>query len=189
VSRRAPARTLVADPPWRFDDPLPGPARGAATHYETLRLPAILRFPLPPLAPDCRLFLWRTTAHQADALDVVRAWGFELKSELVWRKVTLDGTRPRLGMGRQVRMAHEVCLIAVRGRPERLRANVPSVFDAPRQRHSEKPDAFYELVEGLSPPPYVELFARRGRPGWLAYGKEAAIDAPPAVPFPEGVER
>jgi len=206
--RRARRRyhTLVADPPWRFDDQLPGPARGASKHYTTLSLDELLEYPLPPLYGDggegsggARLFLWRVAAMQDAALALMAAWGFELKSELVWVKVTRGGLHRlglagegggssssgllRIGMGRQVRMAHEVCLIGVRGKVERLSAAVPSVLFAERSRgvsvdggrgseHSRKPAAFYDLVERLSPGPYCELFAREQRPGWTVYGDE-----------------
>lgn len=176
-----PARTLVADPPWLFGDALPG-GRGASKHYECLSVAELAGFPLPPLAPDCRLFLWRVAAMQAEALHVIQEWGFTLKSELVWVKTSSEPTgddpgelpRGRLafGLGRTVRASHEVCLIATRGRPEALSRSVRSVFFARRTAHSRKPDRFYEIVEQISPGPYVELFARRRRDGWCCYGDE-----------------
>lgn len=172
TSTSEPFRTVVADPPWAFSDHLPGPKRGAAKHYRTLTIEEIVRFPLPPLAEDCRLFLWRVAAMQVEALRVMEAWGFTLKSEITWVKLTPKGDKLHTGMGRQVRMAHELCLIGVRGRPERLSASVPSVVFAPVGRHSEKPDAFFELVERLSPGPRLELFARKERPGWTCEGEE-----------------
>lgn len=173
-----PIRTLVADPPWAFNDRLPGGGRGAEKHYRVLSTPDIMRFPLPALADDARLFLWRVASQPREALDVMQAWGFTPKAEIVWVKVqparfTTDGLPAlRIGMGHQVRNAHEVCLIGVRGRPERLAANVPSVFFAPRGRHSAKPDEFLDLVERLSPGPYAELFARCRRDGWHQEGDE-----------------
>lgn len=168
------ARVLVADPPWLFGDKLPGGGRGAVKHYPCLPVGEICTFPLPPLADDALLFLWRCAAMQAEALAVAESWGFVIKSEIVWRKVGASG-QPRIGMGRYVRNAHEVCLIGSRGKGHRLIANraVPSVFDAPRGEHSAKPDAFYELVERLAGDgPRVELFARRRRPGWTCMGNE-----------------
>jgi N6-adenosine-specific RNA methylase IME4 len=168
-----PARVLLADPPWAFDDALPGPKRGAESHYSCLSLEDIERFELPPLAKDCWLFLWRTGAHAREAFRVIDAWGFKYaSSEIVWVKTTLDNSRIRIGMGRAVRNAHEVCMIAKRGKPERLSASVPSVIMAPRLRHSEKPTAFYKAVERFAEGPRVELFARRTRPGWQCFGNE-----------------
>ena len=166
------ARVLVADPPWKFGDKLPGPGRGAEKHYQTMTLAEICTFALPPLADDAWLFLWRVSAMPAEALAVVKAWGFVPKSEIVWRKTTNDGTRLRIGMGRSVRLAHETAIIATRGKPERLDASIPSVFDAPRGRHSQKPELFYSIVERFARGPHTELFARRRRSGWDCRGLE-----------------
>jgi N6-adenosine-specific RNA methylase IME4 len=171
-----PARVLVADPPWRFGDKLPGGGRGASKHYETLTLEQIRSFPLPPLADDAVLILWRVSAMVSQAYEVVKAWGFEAKSELVWVKTagpTLHGSvRLRIGMGRQVRLAHESAIIATRGKPIRVSMSEPSVIFAPRLEHSRKPDAAYEAIERLYPAPYHELFARRPRPQWRCEGNE-----------------
>ena len=80
--------------------------------------------------------------------------------------------RLRIGMGRSVRNAHESCLVCKRGRPERRHADVPSVIFAKRRAHSEKPERFFTAVERLSDGPYLELFARRARPGWTTLGDE-----------------
>jgi N6-adenosine-specific RNA methylase IME4 len=168
---KAPAAVLVADPPWRFKDTLPGKGRGAAKHYPTMTAKDLERFPLPPLADDALLCFWRVAAMQQEALDIIEAWGFTLKSELVWQKTT-SGGRLHFGMGRIVRAAHEVCLLATRGRFKVADRAVRSTFDAPVGRHSAKPDRFYRIVERLSPGPYAELFARRPRAGWSCYGNE-----------------
>ncbi len=119
------------------------------------------------------LFLWRVASQVEEAYRVVRAWGFVPKTEIVWVKKTSTGKR-WFGMGRVVRAEHEVCVVAKRGRPEVLVKNIRSTFEAPAGRHSEKPEAFYTgIVEKLYAGPYVELFARRQRPGWTCLGNEA----------------
>lgn len=170
MSRRR-ARVLVADPPWPFKDTLPGRGRGAAKHYGLLSMAALEQFTLPPLHEDAVLFLWRVSAMAEEAYRVARAWGFTPKTELVWLKETTHGLR-WFGMGRIVRAEHETCLIATRGTPVRLVANVRSTFRAKAGRHSEKPDEFFDVVEQLYAGPYVELFARRRRRGWACYGNE-----------------
>lgn len=167
-------RVLCADPPWRFGDSLPGPGRGAAKHYPTMSVEEICAFPLPPLEPDAWLFLWRVSSMQQEALDVMKAWGFKLKTEIVWRKLT-PNRKPWFGMGHYVRASHETCLVGVRGKVRPLVRNVRSVFDAVAGKHSAKPEAFYDLVETLSCGPYVELFARRVRPGWTCFGNEVPL--------------
>lgn len=171
---------LIADPPWSFNDRLPGPSRGAAKNYDMLTVNNIIRFPLPPLADNCVLGLWRVAAMQQEALDVIRTWGFTLKTELVWLKKTLHGNR-WFGMGHTVRAEHEVCLIATRGRPNVKNHSTRSTFvtdvtglSAPVGRHSEKPEVFYTIIEDLFDGPYVELFARRQRTGWTCLGNETS---------------
>jgi N6-adenosine-specific RNA methylase IME4 len=111
---------------------------------------------------------------QQDALDVVEAWGFKVKAELVWVKQTSTGKALHFGMGRYTRAAHETCLIAVRGRASVRVHDQRSIFFAPVGRHSAKPDAFYWITMRLAAGPYAELFARRRRAGWRCFGNELA---------------
>jgi N6-adenosine-specific RNA methylase IME4 len=172
-------RVLVADPPWPFDDQLGDHTRGATTQYRSmLSVNDIKHFPLPLMYEYSTLFLWRVAAMQREALDVIDAWDFELKAEIVWKKLTARGKR-HFGMGHQVRMEHEVCLIATSGKPRTLDKSIRSVFEAPvvtrangRIWHSAKPDAFYKIVERMKEGPYCELFARRARAGWDCHGNE-----------------
>lgn len=166
-----PARLLMADPPWHFGDTLPGRGRGAAKHYPCMTVEEICAYPLPPLADDCLLLLWRVAAMQEEALRVVREWGFTLKSEIIWEKLTKNG-KQHFGMGHYVRVAHEVCLIGVRGRVKVADRAVRSSFSAPVGIHSQKPDEIYAIAERLSAGPYVELFARRSRKGWQQFGNQ-----------------
>lgn len=179
AKKKALARVLCADPPWLFGDRLPGPKRGASKHYGCLTPSEIARFPLPPLARDAVLILWKVAAMTEEALYIAKTWGFVPKAEIVWVK-TKKGEKyaPRIGMGRTVRNAHETAIIATRGRPKRKSASELSVIFAPRSEHSRKPEAFYELVERLYPGPYVELFARRRRRGWRVYGNEVGRPSP-----------
>ena len=162
---------LCADPPWQFNDRLPGPSRGAEKNYACLSLSELCAFPLPPLADDCTLFLWRVASMQEEALSVIRAWHFALKTEIVWVKITDNGAR-WFGMGRTVRGEHETCLIATRGKPVTLDKSIRSTFTDIVGRHSEKPESFYKIVERLRAGPYCELFARRQREGWTCMGNE-----------------
>lgn len=164
-------RVLCADPPWRFDDTLPGDTRGAENQYQTMSVQEIMKFPLPPLYNDSTLFLWRVASMQREALQVIDAWDFELKTEIVWKKLTVHGKR-WFGMGRTVRAEHETCLVATSGKPTTLDKSIRSIFEAPVGRHSEKPEDFYTLVERLREGPYVELFARKQRTGWTCLGNE-----------------
>lgn len=189
------ARVLCADPPWKFSDKLPGATRGAERNYPCMSVEDICTFQLPPLANDCVLFLWRVASMQQAALDVVATWGFDPpQREVIWLKRTPRGRR-WFGMGRVVRAEHEVCLIATRGKPAVKDHSVRSTFGdieddglfedkelfedfegitAFAGVHSEKPEAFYRIVETLYDGPYVELFSRRQRKGWITLGNEVA---------------
>jgi N6-adenosine-specific RNA methylase IME4 len=175
-----PVRVLVADPPWKFGDVLG--KRGADAKYSTLDLAEIMAFPRPPVAPDAHLFLWRVSSMVEEAYQVVRAWGFAPKTEIVWRKKTKHGKR-HFGMGRTVRAEHETVIVAVRGAPAVRDRSIRSTFEAPAGRHSEKPEEFFDLVEKLCAGPYAELFARRARPGWFCFGNELPSEAcvPPTL--------
>lgn len=176
------ARVIVADPPWKFGDSLPGSTRGAAKNYEVMTLEEIQHC-LPSLGvepeKDAVLFLWRVSSMQKEALDVVKAWGFVLKSEIVWQKLTVHGSK-HFGMGRFVRASHETCLVAERGRCKPAIRNVRSTFEAPTPQkigggtmHSAKPELFFDLVRQMYPVgPRVELFARRPHEGFHCVGKE-----------------
>lgn len=166
-------RVVLADPPWQFNDRLPGPGRGAVKHYGCLSVAELCAFPLPPLADDATLFLWRVASMQREALAVMDAWGFTLKTEIVWLKRTTRGKR-WFGMGRIVRAEHETCLVGTRGRPLTRIRNIRSTFEAAAGAHSAKPDAFYGIVEALRDGPYVELFARRCRAGWTSLGDQVS---------------
>lgn len=174
MSPRKSYRVLVADPPWKFGDKLPGGGRGAEKHYPCMSTEEIVRFQIPRVADDSLLFLWRVASMPWDALRVAKAWGFEPKSEIVWVKGSVkDGELvPRIGMGRYVRNCHETALVCSRGRGLDVIANhgVPSVFVAPRGKHSAKPDEFRALVDKLCHGPVAELFARTEWPGWDCFG-------------------
>lgn len=174
VSKLRPARVLHADPPWRFADALPGMTRGASRNYATMSFEQVMATRLPPLAENCLLFLWRVSAMQAEALAVMQAWQFELKTEIVWRKLTSQGNE-HFGMGRYVRAAHETCLIGVRGRVKVRSHSVRSLFSAAVGRHSQKPEEIFRIAQRLSPGPYTEIFGRAPRAGWQVCGNDASL--------------
>ncbi len=181
------ARVIAADPPWPFQDRLPGKKRGAAKHYRCMTIPEIMRMPLPPIADNAVLFLWRVSSMVEEAYQVIRAWDFVPKSEIVWNKTDASGEKDSMGMGRIVRGSHETCVVATRGKLiEVASKRERTSFRAPRGEHSEKPEEFYRIVERLYPlelwpEAHVELFARRRRKGWLCFGDEL----PPEEAAPE----
>lgn len=166
---------MVSDCAWQFGDKLG--SRGAESKYKVQSIPDMKAFPLPFLADDCALFFWRVASMQQEALDVIKAWQFVLKTELVWIKTTPTGKR-HFGMGYITRAAHETCLIATRGRPKVLRHDIRSVFEAPVPRlngkilHSAKPDEFFAIAAALYDGPRASIFDRKHREGFDCFGDE-----------------
>ena len=166
--------TIYVDPPWPFVDRINPSTRGAAAYYGCLSVEQIKGLRVADLASgDCLLWLWVPRLFRRFGEEVIEAWGFVPKTEWIWVKTTLDGTKVRGGMGHYNRMAHEYLMLGTRGsaRPLNGRSEV-SVVLAPRRKHSEKPTAFYELIERNSLEPRVELFARARRRGWSSWGDQ-----------------
>ena len=165
---------IVADPPWQTSDKNTNGKRGASFKYPTMPLPDICNMQLPPIADDAWLFLWRIACMPREALDVVSAWGFKPKTELVWQKLTKNG-KHAFALGHYTRASHETCILAVRGRVKPASKSIRSTFSARAFEHSAKPDEFFDIVERLTGPDMsrLELFSRRNRPGWTCLGNEA----------------
>lgn len=183
------ARCVVIDPPWKFNDKLPGKKRGAEKHYKTQTVEemgkTITSWRLSHTSiPTAFNILWRVASMQREALELVDRLSLVVKSEIVWVKTpkrtgvqasSLPEPRLHFGMGRYVRNCHEVALICTpKGSrtPRVLNHSTRSVFFAPVGEHSEKPQEFYDLVSNLFPGPYLDLYARKSRPGWIALGNE-----------------
>lgn len=174
---------VVADPPWSFRDAGSRVAPDAAVRrggrdrrviYQTMPLEWICALPVKAVAArSSHLYLWcPSTLLRSHGFPVLDAWGFDYKTTLVWRKLTRSG-RPAFGAGHWFRGAHELLLFGVRGRcPARSRSE-RSVFDGVVGPHSRKPEELQDAAERVSPGPYLELFARRPRPGWVVWGNEA----------------
>lgn len=160
---------IYADPPWRFETYSEnGMDRSADNHYPTMSLIDIAALKVPA-ADDCVLYLWATVPMLPEALNVMDAWGFEYKSQIVWVK-------DRIGTGYWTRNQHEILLIGTKGGiPAPAQGSQPSsIINAPLGRHSEKPAVFAEVIESLFPAtPKVELFCRSPRAGWSVYGNES----------------
>jgi N6-adenosine-specific RNA methylase IME4 len=165
---------VLADPPWKPDDGLLDPTRRIENQYPTATLAelAAMRPHVDAIAlDDCVLLLWTTTQKLAEAVSLIDAWGFVVKSGAVWIK-------PRVGMGYWFRGRHELLVLATRGNPMTpLEADRPdSVISAPRRAHSQKPDELYAIVERMFPNvPKAELFARATRQGWARGTNEQTL--------------
>jgi N6-adenosine-specific RNA methylase IME4 len=185
-------RTIVADPPWPYaQDGMQSlkrdgsPDRGVSSRdrYGAITLTELCAL-RPPADDRAHLYLWTTNAFMAEAHGVARAWGFTPKTVCTWVKVHQDDhSRVSMKTGYYFRGATEHWIFAVRGSlPLRTSEALPTAYLWPRLPHSVKPDAFYDLVEQASPPPRLEMFARRARFGWDYWGDESLQ----TVELPEG---
>lgn len=178
-------RTIVADPPWHYDSwpGVMGPQsrwkpdgprdnRRKAIDYQTMTVAEIAALPVADLAEDdAHLYLWTTNRYLRDAYAVAEAWGFRYSQTLVWAKTPCG-----LGPGGTFAQTAEYVLFCRRGKLQHLRRHETAWWNFKRQgkgAHSQKPDAFLDIVEQVSPGPYVELFARRARFGWDYWGNES----------------
>jgi N6-adenosine-specific RNA methylase IME4 len=142
-----------------------------------MSLGEIASLPVASLSgPTSHLYLWVPNALLPEGLEVMKAWGFSYKANIVWHKVRKDGGPDGRGVGFYFRNVTEIILFGTRGKkartlpPGRSQVN----FMATRKReHSRKPDEQYDIIEACSSGPYLELFARGIRPGWEAWGNEA----------------
>lgn len=169
--------TVLADPPWRFMNRTGkvAPEHGRLRRYETMDLDSICALPVQSVVAEAaHLYLWTPNALLADGLSVLKAWGFEYKTNLVWYKTRKDGGPDGRGVGFYFRNVTELVLFGVRGAMRTLapgRSQV-NLIQARKREHSRKPDGLYDIIEACSPGPYLELFARHGRPGWYQWGDE-----------------
>lgn len=183
---------ILADPPWRYEvwsgetavkrRSGRGTTVSNAVHYQTMAADAIADLPIADIAADdCVLFLWVTWPTLLQAIDLISHWGFCYKTcAFNWTKAHAgqiemfdDAIEGQMGMGYWTRANSEPCLLATRGKPKRLHADVRQAIISPRREHSRKPEGVHKRIERLVAGPYVELFARQSnRPGWSYWGNE-----------------
>ena len=168
-------QVIYADPPWSYRDKCNAGARGAAFKYDTMTIDDIKALPVQDIADtDCVLFLWATMPLLPEAIDTMKAWGFQYKTVgFTWIK--MNKVTPSLfwGMGNWSRSNAELCLLGVKGKPKRIDKGVHSVIQSPIERHSKKPDeARDRIVRLMGDVSRIELFARQQTEGWDVWGNE-----------------
>jgi len=165
---------VLIDPPWNHDQWEGGGDRHPSRHYEVMGLEGIKGLPVSEcLAEDSVVFMWACYPMLPEAFEVLEAWGLQYRTvAFTWVKTNPKSGDIFMGCGSWTRANPEVCLLATKGTPKRVHADVRQVIVAPRREHSRKPDEQYERVERLVRGPYLEVFARQERQGWDCLGKE-----------------
>jgi N6-adenosine-specific RNA methylase IME4 len=176
--------TILIDPPWRFANRTGkmAPEHKRLHRYETLSFEEIAALPVGKIAAEkSHLYLWCPNALLAEALGIMKAWGFTYKTNIVWYKVRKDGGPDGRGVGFYFRNVTELVLFGIKGRMRTLapgRSQV-NVIVKRKQEHSKKPDLIYDIIQRCSPGPYCELFSRHRVEGWTQWGDEVDSYEPP----------
>lgn len=177
-------RTILADPPWQFQNRTGkmAPEHKRLSRYPTMTLREICDLPVEAVVADtAHLYLWVPNALLPEGLEVMRHWGFTYKSNIIWSKIRKDGGPDRRGVGFYFRNVTEILLFGVRGKNARtlkLGRTQENIISTQKREHSRKPDEQYPLIEGCSPGPRLEMFARGPRLGWTVWGNQADDYAP-----------
>lgn len=164
---------ISADPPWRFaSNSAAKPGRNAMRHYPCMRDDEIAALPVEEWAADqALLFMWTTAPMLERSMAIPKAWGFRYVTQMVWPK-------SRIGTGFWVRGQHEIVLICKHGkfpRPGKSAPLGPSLLAGDVREHSRKPDDLQDRIDAVWPDHRkLEMFARRPRPGWDAFGNETS---------------
>jgi N6-adenosine-specific RNA methylase IME4 len=169
--------TILIDPPWRFSNRTGkmAPEHRRLHRYETLSFAEIAALRVGEVAlPQSHLYLWCPNALIREALDIMAAWGFTYKTNIVWMKVRKDGQPDGRGVGFYFRNVTELLLFGVKGKLRTRAAGRTQVnaIITRKQEHSRKPEEQYALIQRCSAGPYLELFARNKVEGWVSWGDQ-----------------
>ena len=180
--------TILADPPWRFMNRTGkvAPEHRRLSRYHTLTVSEIAEIPVVEhIADVAHCYLWVPNALLPDGLQVLKAWGFEYKTNLIWHKIRKDGGSDGRGVGFYFRNVTEMILFGIRGKNARTldrgRRQV-NLFSSRKREHSRKPDELYDIIESCSRGPYLELFSRGVRDNWAVWGDQADLEYEPDWP-------
>ena len=178
-------KTIYADPPWQFQNRTGkvAPEHKRLNRYPTMKLEDIMKLPVGDVADEkSHLYLWVPNALLPEGLQVMEAWGFEYKTNLIWEKTRKDGEPDGRGVGFYFRNVTEILLFGIKGEKNRTldpgRSQV-NLIRAMKKEHSRKPEEFIDLIEKCSNAPYLEVFARGNRDSWDMWGNQATEDYEP----------
>ena len=169
---------IYADPPWDYKGQLQhagkgsGDSGGAMRHYPTVTLDELKRLPIERIAADDGLlFMWSSSPHLDQAIDLGKAWGF------AWATIAFVWNKMKTNPGFYTLSQCELCLVFKRGKIPSPRGarNVRQLVEVERGKHSSKPAEVRQRIETMFPNQNkIELFARERIAGWTPWGLEAS---------------
>ena len=163
-------RIIYADPPWKYGNSMPEYVTEPQDYYLLMDTEDICNMPIKDITEEnAVLFMWTTSPHLPEALDVVKAWGFKYKTTFIWDKI-------KHNMGHYNSVRHEILLVCTRGActPD-VKKLFDSVVSIERTEHSRKPVFFREIIETIyTNGNRIELFAREAPEGWDVFGNQSS---------------
>jgi N6-adenosine-specific RNA methylase IME4 len=165
-------KLIYADPAWKFNHTAKfekhRPSKfGANFHYDTMELTELKELPIRNISEkDSCLFMWCTISLLPDGIELLKSWGFDYKTSIIWNKIN------SLGLGFWFRNNVEILLVGVKGQIKPFRCQKPNIINCKVGKHSQKPRGVYTLLESLKLDPKIELFARHKREGWDVWGNQ-----------------
>jgi len=148
------------------------------TEYPSMTIEQIKNLNVKEVAAEnAHLYMWVTNSHLPYAFEIIKHWGFDYSTTIVWAKNRMGG-----GLGGTFKITTEYLIFAKRGKLKALKSidstwhNVKRTYENGYPKHSKKPDYFYEIIEQTSPGLKLEMFARQKREGWDSWGNEIEND-------------
>lgn len=164
---------IVADPPWQIKKIIKRVRPNQVNmDYPMMSLNEIKSLPVNAIAADKSIcFIWTIDKYLYRTPEILEGWGFKYHLTMAWDKTN---GMAMFGFNRQT----EFVVVGLRGKWDAYpkRRTIRTSFTAKSQRHSEKPDAFYRMLELIPANHRIDLFARNKRIGWDVWGNEVESD-------------
>ena len=165
--------TVVVDPPWPYPEGFNGFGKRRPLPYKSMTLDALKQLPIgQSVAKEGYVCLWTTNRYLGEAFELLAAWSLTYKQTIVWCKPEVGGLGGMFGTNLEFVLLAQRINKGTHAHGTRTKRDrvTTSWFQWPVGEHSEKPKEFYELIERVAPGPYLDVFARKKRPGWDAIG-------------------
>ena len=167
---------IYCDPPWDYKGQTQHNGKGgkdtggATTHYGCMKLPELKLLNVPNICfDDCLMFMWSSSPHLDQAIDLLKSWGFKYATiAFIWDK-------KKVNPGFYTMSQCEIVLVGKRGKIPQPRGarNIRQFLSEMRGKHSVKPSEVRTRIEEMFPTQKkLEMFARESTEGWDVFGDE-----------------